>query len=270
MKRIVLLLTIACGLAMCSDAKVSLKDWMLNGFLKNSKVVKEYSKVKKAKEKFTPAEKEGSAEETENEAQPLVYDEALQGISAEEFLIDIDDPKYEWSQSDNKLSRVVFNEDGLIIENKKPTFTTTVVELPVDVTKDFFVGVILAGPTLKNTNSLSVLFDYEDSRNYKCIRFNNKQYEYCVIKEGISSTVKNDLIKLKKDDISYVITLQREGDNLLHFKINDIEYALLKNVAINNPGFGIGLEGKCKTTLLKLLLYAPDTEYEEEVSTSDT
>lgn len=270
MKRIVLLLTVACGLAICSDAKVTFKDWMFKGIIQNVKTLKEDRKIKKAKERIAASGKEASTQETENEAQPLVYDEALQGISPEEFLIDIDDPKYEWSQSDNKLSRVVFNEDGLIIENKKPTFTTTVIELPVDVTKDFLVGVITSGPTLKNTNSLSVLFDYEDSRNYKCIRFNNKQYEYCVIKEGISSTVKNGLVKLTKDDVSYVITLQREGDNLLHFKINDIEYALLKNVTINNPAFGIGLEGKCKTTLLKLLLYAPDTEYEEEVSTSDT
>lgn len=180
----------------------------------------------------------------------------------------VSDSEYEWSEIDKKKIKVLLNSKGLEFESKEDDGVAwSIVELPINVenNREFIFGVNIQGPKLDDQKSIGMLFDYEDNRNHKGITIFKKQYEYFVVKDGVRSSVKTGLVKIKGN--TYKLNLKRENGGI-EFTLNDIEVCKLRRISINNSYFGVYIKGKMKALMPNFIMYVPEQE-DIEQSTTD-
>lgn len=186
--------------------------------------------------------------------------------SASENSYDPSDPIYDWSQVDTKKVKVELKRDGLVLESKNDeSFAMTIAELPINIDEqaDFMYGVTLNGPKLDDKSSLGIIFDYENARNYKGMAIFKKQFEYFIVKDGVLSSVKTGLVKMKGN--TYTIMMTRKNGKT-EFTLNDLELCTLKNITLTNEMFGAYVRGKLKVTMSRFYM---DSMTEESGTTND-
>lgn len=184
------------------------------------------------------------------------------------FLYSMDDTQFDWSQSENKTTKVMLKNQGLILENKiKEATACSVVELPVNLEReDFIYGVTFLDAELGDDVNIGLLFDYENNHNYKGIGISKKQFRYFSCKDNVTSDIKTGLIKYKGKVLNLLME-RKQGK--VFFYINDIEIAKFNRVKIDNEFFGVYLYGKGKTTIPYFIFNIPQKDGDSEESTSD-
>lgn len=182
--------------------------------------------------------------------------------------IPMTDPQYEWSQSANKLGGAIITQTGLELTCNSAVFiATSVSEMSFNPEADDFVfASTFIGPKLKDNLTVGILFDYEDSRNYKGIGITNTQYYYFVVKDGTAANVKTGLVKYK--DNTYKLKIDRKGEKIL-FSLNDIEFAKFNRIKISSPYLGVFLQGKGKSLIPHFQFSITTQDDDVEQSTSD-
>lgn len=187
----------------------------------------------------------------------------INGFDDTTAIYDVTNPNLEWSQTIEKDIKVILENDWLALESKKEEQTVfSVVDLPVNPEEDSFTyGIIMYGPKLDDKKNVGIIFDYADNRNYKGISINNRQYCYFAYKNGEYSIIKTGLIKVKGN--IYNMQMAKQGDKVL-FSLNNIEFAKLNKVKIENSLFGVLVKGKIKTKVVSLSFKVYEKEDSEQ------
>lgn len=197
---------------------------------------------------------------------------ALQAKQDTEFndsILSVADPLYEWSQYKEKNRSALITKNVLTLESKvKDASASSIIDLNFSPETDNFVfGIPFCGPKLSDELNVGIVFDYEDSRNYKGISISKSQYQYFTVKDGVTATVKNGLIKTK--GAIYNLKLERQGDLIL-FYLNDLEYAKLNRIKLSSSYMGAFINGKGKTSIPFFIFKLIQPEGDTEESTSNT
>lgn len=254
MKKLTLLLVALAITTSPVDAKISFKTFMLKGLLPAIKESNEKNKLKNAINEI-----DGFAYEEENSDPDDIMN----------FLIDMDNSQYQWSQSKSKKNQALLSNAGLTITNKvSNTLFASTIELPIVVESDNFTfGFVTPAEKLNDKKGLALIFDYQDDHTFKTIIIDGSQYRYVVYNGGIANMVKTGLVKYTKGAFLNVFYIKREG-SVIHFYLNDVEYGEFKNVEITNAVFGAGVFGKTSTTILKMILNieTPDDNIEQHTT----
>lgn len=181
-------------------------------------------------------------------------------------MVSTTDPAYEWSQFKNKKTSVLATAKGLSLVNKEADRrVASVIELPFNYESDSFMfGAMFNGPKLTDDVQVGIIFDYADDRNYKGVKISKDQYSYFMVKEGVESSIKTGLIKFKGKD--YLLTINKSGDKM-EFSLNGVEFSRLKRITIDNPYFGVLLQGKGQTLVPKFVF---EVEQNEDIEQSTT
>ena len=179
------------------------------------------------------------------------------------------DPEYEWTQIDTKQIKVSFTSQSLQFESKDDTGVAySVAELPISVedTPEFIFGFNLKGFRPSDNRVFGMIFDYQDIRNYKAIAISKKTYQYYVVKDGVTATVKSGPVKFKGD--SFKLIMRRENGGI-EFQLNGIEVCKLRKISLTSSFFGVFISGKGTAEMPDFIMYVPEQE-DTEVSTSNT
>lgn len=260
MRKIILLFAVFALVLTPADAKINFGTFMKKGLGKA---------IKESKEKGATA---AAVSTLENEDS----NDELDPEDIRNFYVKMDDNKYEWTQSKSKKSAVLMSTDGLMIQNMQSyeqsksaiSASISTVELPIMVeSDDFTYGVVTTPIKLKDNICLMLIFDYQDDRNFKTVVLDDSQYKYMVIDNGVPNTVKTGLVKYPPKATMHTFYIQREG-SIVKFFLNDIEYGVFKNVVISNPTFGVGVLGKAKVTVLRMIFDVITNENALEESTT--
>lgn len=181
----------------------------------------------------------------------------------------VTDPEYEWSQTDTKHVKVELKSQALLLESKSDDgFAFSVSELPVNAEDmpEFLFGFNLRNMKIDNKNKFGMIFDYEDTRNYKGLSISKKQYEYFTVKDGVYSTIKSGPVKYKGNDFKLILKRENGG---IEFVLNGIEVCRLRKITLTSSYFGVFVAGKAKAEMPDFMLYIPEQE-DTEQSTSNT
>lgn len=187
---------------------------------------------------------------------------------SDDIFFEISDPLYEWSEIDSKLAKVQLTSNGLLLESKTDNGVAfSIAELPINLEENsaFVFGAIFTGVKLNEKKMVGLIFDYEDGRNYKGIAVSKKQFEYFVVKDGVSTPVKTGLVKMKGDILALYMA---RHDGKVEFYLNDLEICTVKRISITSPMFGVFVQGKMKAMVPKFMMnsFVPE---ETEQSTTD-
>lgn len=184
-------------------------------------------------------------------------------------IFSVTDPEYEWSQIDTKQVKVELKSQGLILESKiDDGFAFSVSELPIDVEElpEFLFGFNLRDMKVDNKNHFGMIFDYENTRNYKGISISKKQYNYFSVNNGVYSTIKSGPVKYKGNDFRLILKRENGG---IEFVLNGIEVCRLRKISLISSYFGVFVSGKAKAAMPEFIMYIPEQE-DTEQSTSNT
>lgn len=202
----------------------------------------------------------------------LVMSASIPDELSEEYgqtVFSVSDPEYEWSQIDTKQVKVGFKSQSLQFESKQDNgFAYSVVELPINVedNTEFLFGFSLKGFKPSDKSSFGMILDYQDIRNYKAIAISKKEYQYYVVKDGISSMIKSGPVKYKGD--SFKMIMRRENGGI-EFVLNGIEVCKLRKITLSSSYFGVFINGKGKAEMPSFMMYISESE-DTEQSTSNT
>lgn len=148
------------------------------------------------------------------------------------------DTQFEWSQYEDKTGKSLLKDTCLELQSKHDDgITMSVVELPIATQSDTYsFGATFQNFKVDDNKNLGLIFDYQDSRNYKGLAVDKKNYKYFTCSDGEISVVKRGLVKHDRNALR--LKLKYDGGRL-YFTINNLEITKINNVNIERPIFGV-------------------------------
>lgn len=179
----------------------------------------------------------------------------------------IEDPEFEWTQFKDKTSFALLDKKGLVVASKTDNgIVCSTTEVSLNLEDDSFCfGMILNGKVSKD-KGIGLLFDYSNNRNYKCIMFTKDNFTYYSVEGGERSIVKQGLVKTGKGNILIPCIIRNYGQTYIF--LNGQEVTKLKNLKLNEPVFGVAVEGKNMVSCSNFIFEILPSDTDEEMSTT--